>query len=145
MADPVETHGLPRPMYYAAISQSLLLVAALGGYLLYRNPRPGLIAIPFVLAAGVAASCGVARWSPAGNRKQGYTVMPIFLGVAYIYPAIGWSFDRWNGLIVGLVMGIVPLVYTFIVLVLKGPPSPEDMALTPVDRNPNDWRWTTPS
>jgi hypothetical protein len=137
----LETYGLPRPVFYTALAAPTIPVAAIGGYLLYRYPRAPLIAIPVVLVAGYAiAILGARRW-PAGNAHYRAVLLPIWGANTYMYTAAIWEIGGPGGGATAAGMAVLILVP----LALAGEPQPGDMVMRPVERDPDDWRWTTPS
>jgi hypothetical protein len=138
----VESFGLPRAVFYLVMIVPAAPILGVGGYLLYLYPRPPLIAVPFVLVFGVLVTVATAwRW-PTGVAHYRAVVIPSWISYAYLYGAVGWEVARWAAVIpLGIVFGLL-LAY----IVAMGEPDPEAMAfIQPVERDPDDWRWTTPS
>jgi hypothetical protein len=135
----VETFGLPRGVFYLVMLVPSAPILSVGGYLLYRYPRLPLLAIPFVFVAGVLIAVAAARRWPTGVAHHRAIVLPSLIGYAYLYGAVGWEVGGWAA--------VIPLAigFAFFVAYAIGEPDPEAMALRPVERDPDDWRWTTPS
>jgi hypothetical protein len=137
----LETYGLPRPVFYAALAAPSIPVAAVGLYLIYLYPRVPLIAIPVVLVAGYAiAILGARRW-PDGNAHYRAVLIPSGAANAYMYIAVFWEIAGPGG--GAAAAGFAALILA--PLALAGEPQPGDMVMRPVERDPDDWRWTTPS
>jgi hypothetical protein len=137
----VETFGLPRGVFYLVMLVPVVPILGVGGYLLYPYPRPPLIAVPFVLAFGIIGTVAAARHWPTGLAHHRAMMIPSYTGYAYAYEAVGWEAAHWAAVIPITIGVVLILVY----LVASGEPDPEAMALRPVERDPDDWRWTSPS